>query len=295
MISLKSLLALFAAALMIAPGANAVAQDESQAASALRARYAQLQPRLTDNPFGKPLAMDSSETSSNVTGDIYAVVNHPFKTASSALNGASRWCDIMMLHLNTKYCRASGSALQLNIGKKFDEPVEDTFRMDFDYRVVAATPGYLKIVMSSGEGPFSTRDYRVVLEAIPLEGNTTFLHFTYTYAFGISGRVAMQTYLGTAGSKKVGFTTNGKSGDGQPAYIGGMRGLVERNTMRYYLAIESFLGALSAPPVERTEKSLRDWFAATERYPRQLRELNENEYLAVKRKEYQRLNTARSG
>ena len=67
-----------------------------------------------------------------------------------------------------------------------------------------------------------------------------------------------------------------------------MRGAVERNTMRYYLAIEAFLGALSAPPGARVEKSMRDWFAATEAYPRQLHEVEQNEYLAMKRNEYSR-------
>jgi hypothetical protein len=67
-----------------------------------------------------------------------------------------------------------------------------------------------------------------------------------------------------------------------------MRGLVERNTMRYYLAVEAFLGALSAPPQARVEKSLSDWFAAIERYPRQLHELERGEYLDMKRREYSR-------
>jgi hypothetical protein len=67
-----------------------------------------------------------------------------------------------------------------------------------------------------------------------------------------------------------------------------MRGLVERNTMRYYLAIEAFLGALSSPPQARLEKSLHDWFSAIERYPRQLHELEQSEYLDMKRKEYLR-------
>ena len=58
--------------------------------------------------------------------------------------------------------------------------------------------------------------------------------------------------------------------------------------MRYYLAIEAFLGSLSAPAGARVEKSLRDWFAASERYPRQLHEMEQGEYLAMKRKEYLR-------
>jgi hypothetical protein len=96
----------------------------------------------------------------------------------------------------------------------------------------------------------------------------------------------MQAYLATIGRGKAGFTVVDKQADGRPIYIDGMRGLVERNTMRYYLAIEAYLGALSAPPQARLEQSLRDWFAASERYPRQLHELEQNEYLVMKRNEY---------
>jgi hypothetical protein len=65
-----------------------------------------------------------------------------------------------------------------------------------------------------------------------------------------------------------------------------MRGVVERNTMRYYLAVEAYLGAVALPADARVEKSLRDWYAAAERYPRQLHEMEQVDYLAMKRKEF---------
>ena len=80
----------------------------------------------------------------------------------------------------------------------------------------------------------------------------------------------------------------GSKTNGQPIYVGSMRGAVERNTMRYYLAIEAYLGALSAPPQEQLEKRLRDWYAGSERYPVQLHELERDQYLAMKRKEVRR-------
>jgi len=52
--------------------------------------------------------------------------------------------------------------------------------------------------------------------------------------------------------------------------------------------IEAFLGAESAPQQERFEQRLRAWFAAIERYPRQLHEMERGEYLVMKRKEYLR-------
>ena len=84
---------------------------------------------------------------------------------------------------------------------------------------------------------------------MPVDGGRTFLHLSYSYTFGTAGRLAMQVYLGTVGSSKVGFTVTGTQPDGQRQHIGGMRGVVERNTMRYFLAIEAFLGALAVPPL----------------------------------------------
>jgi hypothetical protein len=98
----------------------------------------------------------------------------------------------------------------------------------------------------------------------------------------------MQAYLNTLGSDKVGFTVIDKLPDGKPLYVSGIRGALERNTMRYYLAISAYLGALSTPPQQQLEKRLRDWFASTERYPLQLHELELSEYLDMKRKEYKR-------
>ena len=283
----------FAIALAFLGAGITHAEDtDANSAATLRARYGALRDQLSHNQFQRPLYMDSSEAPGGVTGDIYALINYPFATAGAALNVPARWCDILMLHLNTKYCRAAtdsyGSVLQVNIGKKHDQPLDEAYRVDFAYRITAQTPGYLKVMLTAAEGPLGTRDYRVILETVPVDGSGTFIHLTYSYTYGLAGRLAMQAYLGTIGSGKVGFTVVGKQSNGRPLYIGGMRGVVERNTMRYYLAIEAFLGALSTPPQARLEKRLHDWFAAIERYPRQLHELEQNEYLDMKRKEYLR-------
>jgi hypothetical protein len=268
------------------------------AALALRTKFESLQQQLARNQFQRPLYLVSGDTPNSVTGDIYAVVNMSFATAGAALSSAARWCDILMLHINTKYCRASseggGSVLQVNIGKKHDQPVNEAYRLDFAYRLASETTGYMKVMLTADTGPLSTRDYRVILEAIPLDNGGTFIHLTYSYGYGIAGQLAMQTYLATIGLGKVGFTVVGTQSSGSPRYIGGMRGVAERNTMRYYLAIEAFLGTMSAPPQTRLEQSLRDWFAAIERYPRQLHELEQNEYLDMKRKEYLRMRSGGS-
>lgn len=264
----------------------------TDAAARLRARYAELLPRLERNAYQRPLHLDSSEASGKVRGDVYARLAHPYDRVASALAQPAAWCDILILHLNTKHCHAApaagGTVISVHMGRKFDQPLQDTHRVDFVYRVAAATPEYLEVRLAAEQGPLSTRDYQIVLEAIPLDGGHTFLHFTYAYAYGLAGRLAMQGYLATLGRDKVGFTVTGKHADGQPQYIGGTLGAAERNTMRYYLAIEVYLANLAAAVPERMEKSFRDWFDATERYPRQLHEIPRDDYLAMKRKEYAR-------
>ena len=91
----------------LATGIAYAGDTDANSAAVLRAKYELLQDQLSHNQFQRPLYMESSETSGSVSGDIYALINHPFATAGTALNGPARWCDILMLHLNTKYCRVA--------------------------------------------------------------------------------------------------------------------------------------------------------------------------------------------
>lgn len=269
---------------------------DTQSAASLHAKYASLAERLHHNPFRRTLSLDSSESSNDLKGDIYALVNYPFPTVSAALDGPEQWCDVLILHINTKYCRAttdeSTTALAVSIGKKTPQPLKAAYPIEFSYRVAAATAKYLDIQLDAQDGPLSTRNYRIQLQAVPVGNGQTFLHLTYSYDYGMAGRLAMKTYLATLGSGKVGFTQTGRQSSGQPEHVGGMRGVVERNTMRYYLAIDAYLGALATAPPLQLQKRLQSWFSATEQYPRQLREVDRAAYMDMKRSEYLRQQTS---
>jgi hypothetical protein len=265
-------------------------------ARALLLKHQAMDERLLNNQFNRPVVLDSQETPNRVTGEIHAVVEHPFASVSRGLNSPDHWCDVMSLHINTKYCRAvqapGGTTLKVNIGKKTPESLQDAPRMVFDYQVTGATPAYLAVQLDAKAGPLGTSDYRIELEAIPLPGAKSFLRLKYSYAMNFAARLAMQTYLSTVGSAKVGFTLLPTAGDAPRQFIAGARALVERNTMRYYLAIDSFLAASSEAPARQLEARLQSWFTAVERYPRQLHELERGDYVAMKRDEYQRQKTA---
>lgn len=273
------------------------AEPGAAAAANLRARHAALAEQLNQNQFKRPIYLESSESQNDSKGDVYAVVAHPFAEVAAALKAPSNWCEVMILHINTKYCRAetgaAGSLLAVSIGTKHDKPLAEASRVLFAYQLAAATPDYFEVRLSARDGPMGTRDYRIVLEAIAVDAGKTLIHLSYAYAYGLPGRLAMQAYLATAGRGKVGFTITGSRPDGQPEYLGGARGVVERNTMRYYLAIDAYLGSLDAPAGGQFEKRLQDWYAACERYSRQLHDVDAPTYLAMKRSEYLRQQLAR--
>lgn len=258
----------------------------------LRAKYAELRNQLRHNHFQRPLYIDSSEAGDTLRGGVYAVLEHPFGDFREALKDPADWCNILILPFNTKYCHAvdggGGATLLVRIGRRFDQPVRDAFRVDFALRPISVTADYFESRLHARSGPVGTRDYRIVISAIPLDERRTFMHLSYSYGFGIAGRVAMQAYLATAGAGKIGFTVAGRDGNGRPVYIGGVRGAIERNVMRYYLAVDAHLASLRAPPEHRVERRIQTWFNGTERYPRQLREMDRSTYVAMKRVEYER-------
>ena len=150
----------------------------------------------------------------------------------------------------------------------------------FKYTVQSQGADYLRVVLDAADGPLGTRDYRIVLEATPIDEKHTFIHLGYSYGFSAISKFAMQTYLATAGAKKVGFTVTGTDGRGNPVYVKGMLGATERNTMRYFLAVDAYLGSLAVPETQRLEKRLNDWYAASGSYPLQLSEMDRGESFA---------------
>ncbi len=266
-----------------------------QDAASLRTAHAHLRERLVGSPFRRPLVLNSEQGDANLKGDVYGVVEQSFAVLAPALQGTAHWCDLLILHLNVKHCGASGVApgevITLVVGRKFDQPLADGHKVAFRYSVAAASADYLRVKMAADSGPLGTRDYQLSVEATPLDAKRSFIHLSYSYSYGLAARVAMQGYLSTLARDKVGFSVTGQTDSGKPAYVTGLRGVAERNTMRYYLAVEAYLGALSTAPAEQPEKRLRDWFAATEQHRLQLHEMERDDYLMMKRNEVQRQQT----
>lgn len=264
--------------------------------AALRARHASLAPQLASNAFGGPLVLQSEEAARRIDGDVYAVVDHPFATVSAALADPGQWCEILILHLNTKYCgknEAQGTTrVDVRVGKKHPQSIQAATLLSFAWRPPQVRPDYLSVQMEAADGPYDTRDYRLMAEAVPLENGKTFLHMGYAFSYGGASDLAMTMYLSTVGRDKVGFTRVKAGRGGGEEFVGGMRGVAERNTMRYYLAIDAYLDSLATPAPQQLDRRLQAWFDATEKYPRQLHEVDREAYLRMKRDEVRRQQVA---
>jgi hypothetical protein len=242
------------------------------------------------------LYLESTDSTHAPRGDAYAVVDYPFATVAAAFATPDNWCESLILHLNVQYCHAGvrdgRPLLSAALGKKTNQPLEDTHRIDLDYEVAAASSNYKRVELSSRKGPLGTGNYLIALELVALDERRSFMHIRYSYTQGFIARFAASVYFSTSGRDKVGFTWI-QDEDDAPRLVRGIRGALERNTMRYFLAVDAYLHALGSPVPQRFEQSLERWFADTERFARQLREVQHDDYIDMKRGQYLRQQAVR--
>jgi hypothetical protein len=268
------------------------APPDAGSAPALREQHQKLAGQLARSPLRRPIHLESVETDGGLQGDVYAVVDHPLEQVRAALADGTQWCEMLLLHINNRRCRVSrqpeGETVTLSVVQRYDKPVDQAFELPFLVRTASVGKDYLAVKLSAESGPMGTSNYRVTLEAAPLNERQTFLHFGYAYDHNMIARLATMAYLATFGSHKVGFTVVGKTPSGEPDYIRGLRGLMERNAMRYFLTLDAYLAGIDAPPPERAEKRMRRWFEEVERHPVQLHEIDLATYLEHKRSDRRR-------
>jgi hypothetical protein len=259
------------------------------AAESLQAAYVRLGHELRSNPFGRPVVMRSEERQGSIQGEVYAIGNFPLEQLNAAFSTPAHWCDVMILHVNTKSCRVSessdGSTLTVHVGKNTPQELSEAARLDFNFKAQTPSASLLKFALTALQGPIGTSNYRILLEAVPMADGTSFLHFAYSYDFNVVSRLALSIYLSTLGKDKVGFTMASSAPSTAPVYIQGMRALVERNTMRYLLAIIAYMESAHGPEEARLDARLKNWYAGTETYPLQLKEVEWKDYFSMKHAE----------
>jgi hypothetical protein len=280
--------AVLSAAMILAGAAAPWASASANKAAELLSLHETLAERLAASPLGMPIVIDSVESAGQLSGTVYAISNHSFNTLATSFARPRVWCEVMLLPFNTRTCQLDGEdatpTLELTITRKNQDETSQGHQLRLDWRKAASAADYLEVRLTSEAGPLGTEGYVIVLRAVPLGQGRTFTQFTFSFRYGTAARMATQAYLATVGRNKVGFSTVRQ--EGGERLVGGMRGIVERNAMRYYLALEAWLNTARLPPAQRLDARLREWFDATERYPRQLHEMDKSDYLAIKRRDY---------
>lgn len=235
-----------------------------------------------------PLQIRSWEEDGLLVAEIGGMLDYPFSRVGQTLTSAGSWCEFIPLLFNVKSCthqeRQNRTVLTFYVGRKFYDSTDEAFRLQYRFRVPEKEADRFRVDLFAPEGPHGTRDYHIELEARSTTGGRTAIRLQSSFRSSLRSKLATSVYLATSGQDKVGFSVLGQDGNG-PVYVGGMRGIVERNAMRYYLALKAFLDTLHLPEAERFEARLHAWYGMTEKYPRQLHEMGKKEYLDGKRQE----------
>jgi hypothetical protein len=253
--------------------------------------YRSVSEEIESNPHGVPLLVRSEERDNRMHGEILGVIEYPFPGVADLLTQTRSWCDIGLLHLNTKACTFAHSEetrIMLFTGRKHYQTPNEAEPLRYVFSSFRQK-GFLRALLSAETGPLGTSNYRIRAEAVPLDEGRTFLRFRYEHSYGLRARLAMQAYLLTLGRGKEGLSMH-PGETTRPSRIDGFRGVIERNALRYFYAIMAILETSHLLEINRLEEASRVWFALTEQYP-QLYEITKEEYLANKAKEIENSRT----
>ncbi len=255
----------------------------------LLAIYTQLKPMLEKNVYGIPVYVHSKDENDTMTGVIYGVLHHPIEAVKRSLGSAANWCEIAPQHLNIKACtyQSVKNFCQLTFysGRKYYEKADDVYQLGYRFEINEQSKNFIHIGLSANDGPVGTSHYHLNVKAIPIDKSNSFIYFSYSYQYNFISSMGMGTYLATLGSGKVGFSVTDQNEQGKPVYINGVRGIIERNAVRYYLAIQSYLDTRHIPSDKQFNARINKWFDLTEKHHLQLYEMSKKDYLEYKQQE----------
>src|ERR1043165_3311497 len=134
---------------------RAVPIETADEAALLREHHTKLEAQLANNDFQRPIHIESSQQGGATSGDVVARISHDFGTVQDGLKDPAGWCDILIVVINIKQCvastAASGPVLDVHVGKKSGQALEDAFHLQFQYRVLAADPDYLQLELYAAQ------------------------------------------------------------------------------------------------------------------------------------------------
>lgn len=209
--------------------------------------------------------------------------------ASASLYGPEAWCELLFLHINVKACTygnsEDGQWIKLYMGRKFYQHPKKAKQIKLEFNSGISDDDLNWATLTADEGPFNTSDYYIGLFAIEAN-NGIYVQLRSSQKADSVATSATDLYFKTLGKNKVGFSIVGTDHNGKPKYSGGAQAALERNVVRYLLAAQIYMQTHSQTGIDGMRNRTKLWYDATEKYAEQLHEVERDDYLRDKEKEY---------
>ena len=276
--------ALLAGLALCLPGHPARA---ASGAPALRAAYGEFRQQYQQLAPDIPISIHSVRSGARIRTEVFGTVDGPFPEVAQVLERPQGYCEFLPPLFNLKACvhyrKEKQSIIRFYVGGKRYSSLFGTIRILSDLRRLANGGDYLHVQLATVNSKTRRHGYSVDIEIAPM-GRKTLARVYTDFNPDRFTRLAVAAYLHTVGGNKIGFT-HVAGPDEKRDYVRGMTGIIERNTVRAFMAMQAYLDTLTVAPEHRYDARLRRWFDLTERFPQQLHELSRAEYLSGKRRE----------
>ena len=200
------------------------------------------------------------------------------------------WCNFLVLNPNIKTCtfrrEAQETLLTLYIGSKSYRAPESATEQVYRFLVRARQPEYAAISLTAPQGLLGTTAHRFEFEASSVAGKTV-VGLSSSFEPSMVSKLLTGIYLSTLGRSKIGFSREATEAGVPADYVRGVKGMIERNAMRYYLALKAVLDTNDLPAGRQFEARARLAYDLMDLFPAQLRQMDKAEYLDIKSREHQ--------
>ena len=245
-------------------------------------------PAADHSGFPSRCARRSSDTL--VSAEIHGIIDHPFRALAATFTEPGGWCDFLVLNPNIKTCtfrrETQETFLTLYIGSKSYRAPESATEQVYRFLVRARQSDYAAISLTAPQGMLGTTAHRFEFEAGSVAGKTV-VALPSSFEPSMLSRLLTGIYLSTLGRERIGFSREATEAGVPVGYVRGVKGMIERNVMRYYLALKAFLDTGDLPADRQFEARARLAYDLMDLYPAQLRQMDKADYLDIKLREYQ--------
>lgn len=267
------------------PGNTGSGTSPNERAFELVARRASATDVVVGSPFGRPISLSSHTEDGVARGEAVAELDLSMPALRAVLEQPQRWCELLLLTPQIGGCATSGDPLdgrlEMQILSRFDQGADNAPRVTFRFSRQESDDQFLALRLDAAHGPWGTMDHRLDVEVAPLDDRRSVLRVGYSYRYGFQAMATLGLYLVTSGRSKHGFSL-----DPQGRPVRGFRGSVERNVMRYLLAIEAHVTTAARDPEARFQAGLDRWLEGVDRYPPQIAELDRSRYRQIKLRQF---------